>query len=114
VGGKRDKRVQVAEKGVLLAEAELAERSLRLATEIAVSSGAQVALLVVPVVMLLGLSFAHPLALSFRWTELVAMAVATAAAAAVVWNGQTSRREGVALVAVYALTVVGFLLYGGR
>ncbi len=33
-GGKRDKRLQVAEKGVGLAEAELAERTLRLATEI--------------------------------------------------------------------------------
>ena len=87
---------------------------MRLATEIAVSSGAQVALLVLPAVMLLGLAFTHQLALSFRWTELVAMAVAAAAAAAVVWNGQTSRREGVALVAVYALTVIGFLLYGGR
>lgn len=34
MGGKRDKRLQVAEKGVGLAEAELAERTLRLATEI--------------------------------------------------------------------------------
>jgi outer membrane protein, heavy metal efflux system len=33
-GGKRDKRLRVAEKGVGLAEAELAERTLRLATEI--------------------------------------------------------------------------------
>ena len=33
-GGKRDKRLQVAEKGVQLAEAEFAERTLRLATEI--------------------------------------------------------------------------------
>jgi Ca2+:H+ antiporter len=87
---------------------------MRLATEIAVSSGAQVALLVVPAVMLLGLAFAHPLTLSFRWTELVAMAVAAAAAAAVVRDGRTNRVEGVVLVAVYALTVVGFLLYGGR
>lgn len=87
---------------------------MRLATEIAVSSGAQVALLVVPVVMLLGLAFAHPLTLSFRWTELVAMAVATAMAAIVVWDGRTNRREGVMLVAVYALTVLGFLFYGGR
>jgi Ca2+:H+ antiporter len=87
---------------------------MRLATEIAVSSSAQVALLVVPAVTLIGLAFANPLALSFRWTELVAMAVAAAAAAAVVWNGQTSRREGVMLLVVYALTVVGFLLYGGR
>jgi Ca2+:H+ antiporter len=87
---------------------------MRLATEIAVSSSAQVALLVVPVVTLLGLLFAHPLALSFRWTELVGMAVATLAAAAVVWDGKTNRREGGALVVVYALTVLGFLLYGGR
>jgi Ca2+:H+ antiporter len=87
---------------------------MRLATEIAVSSSAQVALLIVPAVTLLGLAFAHPLALSFRWTELVAMAVATIAAAAVVWNGQTSRREGVLLVLVYGLTVAGFLVYGGR
>jgi Ca2+:H+ antiporter len=87
---------------------------MRLATEIAVSSSAQVALLIVPAVTLLGLAFAHPLALSFRWTELVAMAVAATAATAVVWNGETSRREGVLLVLVYALTVAGFLVYGGR
>jgi len=87
---------------------------MRLATEIAVSSSAQVALLVLPIVLLLGLLFAHPLALSFRWTELVAMAVAAGAAALVVRDGQTNRREGAFLVAVYALTVLGFLLYGGR
>ncbi|MGH3009333.1 MAG: calcium/proton exchanger [Gaiellaceae bacterium] len=87
---------------------------MRLATEIAISSSAQVALLVVPAVTLLGLLFTHPLALSFRWTELVAMAGAAAAVAAVVWDGRTNRREGVFLVAVYAAAVVGFLLYGGR
>jgi Ca2+:H+ antiporter len=87
---------------------------MRLATEIAVSSSAQVALLVVPVVTLLGLLFAHPLALSFRWTELLAMSVGAVAAGAVVWDGRTNRREGVALVAVYLLTVAGFLIHGGR
>src|SRR5205807_10106332 len=67
---------------------------MRLATEIAISSGAQVALLVLPIVLLLGLAFAHPLTLAFRWTELVAMAVAAAAAALVVRDGLTNRREG--------------------
>ena len=42
---------------------------MRLATEIAISSSAQVGLLVVPVVTLLSLLFTHPLALSFRWTR---------------------------------------------
>jgi Ca2+:H+ antiporter len=87
---------------------------MRLATEIAVSSSAQVALLVVPVVTLLGLLFEHQLALAFRWSELVAMAGATALVAAVVWNGRSSRREGALLVAAYVAAVIGFLLGGGR
>ncbi len=87
---------------------------MRLATEIAISSSAQVALFVVPAVTLLGLLFAHPLALAFRWTELVAMAGATVIVTAVVWDGRTNRKEGTLLVAAYALAVVGFLLYGGR
>jgi Ca2+:H+ antiporter len=87
---------------------------MRLATEIAISSSAQVALLVVPVVTLLSLLFAHPLALAFRWTELFAMAGAAVVAAAMVWDGRSKRREGVLLVAAYAAAVLGFLLGGGR
>jgi Ca2+:H+ antiporter len=87
---------------------------MRLATEIAISSSAQVGLLVVPVVTLLSLLFTHPLALAFRWTELVAMAGAAAVVAATVWDGRSKRREGALLVAAYAAAVLGFLLGGGR
>jgi Ca2+:H+ antiporter len=87
---------------------------MRLATEIAISSGAQVALLVVPVVTLLSLLFTHPLALAFRWTELFAMGGAAVVVTAVVWDGRSSRREGALLVVAYAAAVVGFLLGGGR
>jgi Ca2+:H+ antiporter len=87
---------------------------MRLATEIAVSSGAQVALLLVPAVMLLSLLFTHPLALAFRWTELFAMGGAAVLVTAVVWDGRTSRREGAFLVVAYVAAVVGFLLGGGR
>jgi Ca2+:H+ antiporter len=87
---------------------------MRLATEIAISSSAQVGLLVVPVVMLLSLLFSHHLALAFRWTELVAMAGATLVVAATVWDGLSRRREGAFLVAAYVAAVVGFLLGGGR
>ncbi|HJQ75248.1 MAG TPA: calcium/proton exchanger [Gaiellaceae bacterium] len=87
---------------------------MRLATEIAISSSAQVALLVVPVVVLLSLFFTHPLALSFRWTELFAMAGATVVVAATVWDGRARRREGALLVAAYAAAVLGFLFGGGR
>jgi len=87
---------------------------MRLATEIAISSSAQVALLIVPAVVLLGLLFVHPLALAFRWSELVGMAGAAIIVTGVVWDGRTNRREGVLLVAAYAAAVLGFLLYGGR
>jgi Ca2+:H+ antiporter len=87
---------------------------MRLASEIAISSSAQVALLVVPVVTLLSLLFTHPLALSFRWTELFAMAGAAVVATTVVWDGRSSRREGALLVVAYAAAVIGFYFGGGR
>ena len=87
---------------------------MRLASEIAISSSAQVGLLVVPVVTLLSLFFAHHLALSFRWSELFVMAAAAALATAVVWDGRSSRREGALLCLAYAAAVVGFYLVGGQ
>jgi Ca2+:H+ antiporter len=87
---------------------------MRLATEIAISSGAQVALLVVPVVTLLSLLFSHHLALAFRWTELFAMGGAAVIVAAMVWDGRSRKKEGWFLVAAYGAAVLGFLLGGGR
>src|SRR5215471_12898713 len=87
---------------------------MRLASEIAISSSAQVALLIVPVVTLLSLLFSHHLALAFAWSELFAMAGAAAVVTAVVWDGRSSRREGVFLLIAYAAAVIGFLLGGGR
>jgi Ca2+:H+ antiporter len=87
---------------------------MRLASEIAISSSAQVGLLVVPVVTLLSLLFSHHLALAFRWSELFAMAGAAAVVTAVVWDGRSSRREGAILVLAYLAAVVGFFLGGGR
>jgi Ca2+:H+ antiporter len=87
---------------------------MELASEIAISSSAQVALFVVPVVTLLSFLFAHPLALSFRWSELVAMAGATLATGLMVADGCSRRWEGALLVASYAAAVLGFLFGGGR
>jgi Ca2+:H+ antiporter len=87
---------------------------MRLATEIAVSSSAQVALLVVPVVTLLSFLFAHPLALAFRWSELVAMAGAALLVGVLVADGRSRRRDGALLVAAYVAAVIAFLLGAGR
>jgi Ca2+:H+ antiporter len=88
--------------------------NMRLASEIAISSSAQVALLVLPIVMLLSLLFAHPLTLAFRWVELGAMAVAAAAVATTLADGRSRRWEGAMLAAAYAVAVVVFYFAGNR
>ena len=87
---------------------------MELASEIAISSSAQVALLVTPAVMLLSLFFSHQLPLTFRWEEVVAMAGAVGLTAAMVWDGRSNRREGVKLLIAYGGVVAGFLVAGNR
>jgi Ca2+:H+ antiporter len=87
---------------------------MRLASEIAISSSAQVALLVTPAVMLLSLLFAHQLPLTFRWEETVAMAGAVGLTFAMVLDGRSRRREGALLLLAYAGVVAGFLVAGDR
>jgi Ca2+:H+ antiporter len=81
---------------------------LKLASEIAITSSAQVALFVAPAVMLLSLFGVHHLTLAFRPVELATIGLATAAVAAVVLFGRASRREGYALVVAYAAAVVAY------
>jgi Ca2+:H+ antiporter len=87
---------------------------MKLATEIAISSSAQVGLLVVPVVALVSFAFAHPLALSFRPVELIAMGGAAGFVAFVIRDGRARRWEGALLIGVYAAFAVWFLAAGDR
>jgi Ca2+:H+ antiporter len=87
---------------------------MKLATEIAVSSSAQVALLVIPVVTLLSFAFAHPLTLAFRPIELATMGIAAAFVAFVIRDGRSRRWEGALLIGVYAVMVVLFYAAGER
>ncbi len=87
---------------------------MKLASEIAISSSAQVALFVTPVVVLLSLFFTHPVPLTFRWEEMTAMGVAVLITLAMVRDGHSRRWEGRVLVATYGLVVIGFLLAGDR
>jgi Ca2+:H+ antiporter len=84
--------------------------NMKLASEIAISSSAQVALLVTPVVMLLSLAFSHHLALTFRWEEIVAMAGAVALTALFVADGRSRRWEGGVLVTSFVAVAVWFWL----
>jgi Ca2+:H+ antiporter len=87
---------------------------MRLASEIAISSSAQVALLVTPAVVLLSLFFSNRLPLTFRWEEIAAMAGAVLLTIAVVRDGRSKRKEGLFLVVAYLGVALGFLAAGDR
>ncbi|HYX75944.1 MAG TPA: calcium/proton exchanger, partial [Gaiellaceae bacterium] len=87
---------------------------LPLATEIAVSSSAQVALLVTPVVALLSWIVRPPLPLAFRPIELAAMGGSALLVSVLLWDGRGRRWEGWLLAAVYAGVAVGFFAAGDR
>jgi Ca2+:H+ antiporter len=87
---------------------------MRLATEIAISSSAQVALFVTPAIALLSWLVKPALPLAFRWEELTAMALATLIVAGVVYDGMSRRWEGLALISVYAVIAVWFGFAGNR
>jgi Ca2+:H+ antiporter len=88
--------------------------NLRLASEIAVSSAAQVALLVTPAVALLSWIVKPALALSFRPIEIGTMGASAVAVALVVRNGRATRREGLLLIGLYILVAVGYFIAGDR
>jgi len=87
---------------------------MRLATEIAVSSSAQVSMLVVPAVALLSFAVTPALSLAFRPVELVAMGASALFVAIVIRDGRVRPWEGAMLIAVYAGVVVAFGLAGDR
>ena len=84
----------------------------RLPTEIAVSSAAQVALLITPLVVLLSFIVRPPLVLAFRPVELATMAGAAALVLIVVRDERVRRWEGFMLLTAYAGCVVWYWLAG--
>jgi Ca2+:H+ antiporter len=87
---------------------------IRLASEIAVSSAAQVALLIAPLAALLSYAVGKPLPLSFRPVEIATMAGAALLVGAAVWDRRGTRREGVILVVAYAACVIAYYVSGNR
>jgi Ca2+:H+ antiporter len=87
---------------------------MKLATQIAITSSAQVALFVLPVVLLLSFAFEHPLTLAFRPIELISMGLAAVFVGFVIRDGRSRRWEGALLIAVYGGFVLWFLSVGDR
>jgi Ca2+:H+ antiporter len=87
---------------------------MKLASEIAVSSSAQVAMFVVPIVALLSWAVQPALPLSFRPIELATMGGAAALVTLVAVDGRSRRWEGWLLIAAYAAVAYGFFAAGDR
>jgi Ca2+:H+ antiporter len=84
---------------------------VKLATEIPLASSAQIAGLVIPLVVLISWGFT-PLTLSFRPVELAAMAIAAALPALVLRTGRTTRLSGAILLAGYSALAAASYLTG--
>jgi Ca2+:H+ antiporter len=86
---------------------------IKLAAEIALASGAQVAVFLIPAVALLSWAI-EPLALSFRQVEIAALAASVVFTAAMLSDGRSSRAKGITLIGAYGVVALAFLLAGDR
>ncbi len=84
-----------------------------LAAEIALSSGAQVAVFLIPAVALLSWAI-NPLALSFRPVEIAALGASALVVATFFVDRKSSRRDGAALILLYVVVAAAFFIAGDR
>ena len=86
---------------------------VKLAAEIALASAAQVAVFLIPAVVLLSWLI-DPLALGFREVEIAALAFGLVVTAITLWGGHASKGRGAVLLVAYALVAVAFYASGDR
>ena len=82
-----------------------------LAVSIAMGSSAQVALLIAPVLVFVGLAIGQPMDLAFSAFEVVAVALAVSVANTVVRDAESNWLEGAFLLLVYGMLAVAFYFY---
>jgi Ca2+:H+ antiporter len=82
-----------------------------LAVNIAVGSSAQVALLIAPVLVFVGLAIGQPMDLAFSTFEVIAVALAVAIGSSVVRDAESNWLEGAFLLLVYGMLGVAFFFF---
>ena len=87
--------------------------NIKLAAEIALASSAQVAVFLIPAVVLLSWLI-DPLALSFRPVEIAVLFASAAITAVLLADGQSSRAKGTVLIVAYVGAATAFYLAGDR
>jgi len=86
---------------------------VKLAAEIALSSAAQVAVFLIPLVALLSWLI-DPLSLGFREVEMLALAGGLVVTVITLWAGRSSPTRGAVLLIAYAVIVAAFWVAGDR
>jgi len=82
-----------------------------LALGIAIGSSIQVALLIAPVLVLLGMVFRQPMDLAFTTMEVASIALAVLVTSSVIRDAETNWLEGALLVLAYAVLGVAFFFF---
>jgi Ca2+:H+ antiporter len=82
-----------------------------LAVSIAVGSSTQVALLIAPVLVFVGLAIGQPMDLAFSAFEVISVALAVTVANSVVRDAESHWLEGAFLLLVYGMLAVAFFYY---
>jgi Ca2+:H+ antiporter len=86
---------------------------VKLAAEIALASAAQVAVFLIPAVVLLSWLI-DPIGLGFRQVEIAALAGGLAVTTVALWRGQASKGRGIVLLLAYAVIAAAFYAAGDR
>jgi Ca2+:H+ antiporter len=82
-----------------------------LALNIAIGSSVQVALLIAPLLVLLGMAFHQPMDLAFTTMEVASIALAVLVATSVIRDAESNWLEGVFLLLAYAVLGVAFFFF---
>jgi Ca2+:H+ antiporter len=82
-----------------------------LALNIAIGSSIQVALLIAPLLVLLGIVFRQPMDLAFSTMEVASIALAVGVASSVIRDAESNWLEGVFLLLAYAVLGVAFFFF---
>lgn len=82
-----------------------------LALSIAVGSSIQVALLIAPLLVLLGMAFRQPMDLAFTTMEVASIGLAVLVTTSVIRDAETNWLEGALLVLAYAVLGVAFFFF---
>jgi len=90
-----------------------AKNDMTLALEISIGSSAQIALMVAPLLVILGPLLGEPMALVFNAFEMAAIGLSVATVALVAMDGESNWLEGLQLLGLYVILAAAFYVIPG-